>query len=126
MSPMMPLSLLSSVEVGEVTEAWLGEACLLLLPSPPAGGCSVEHGEALLLARLEEGEILCGEKKRRLYFHLSVCMNIGSTACYIYIMLLSIIYESMFAFATKGMHYYGVFLLQHIQTSAVTRIKLQK
>lgn len=59
----MPLSLLSSVEVGEVTEAWL-EACLLmLLPSTPAGGCSVEHGEVLLLARLEEGEILCGKDK---------------------------------------------------------------
>lgn len=59
----MPLSLLSSVEVGEVTEAWL-EACLLmLLPSTPAGGCSVEHGEVLLLARLEEGEILCGRDK---------------------------------------------------------------
>lgn len=61
----MPLSLLSSVEVGEVTEAWL-EACLLmLLPSTPAGGCSVEHGEVLLLARLEEGEILCGRDKTR-------------------------------------------------------------
>lgn len=59
----MPLSLLSSVEVGEVTEAWL-EACLLtLLPSTPAGGCSVEHGEVLLLARLEEGEILCGRDR---------------------------------------------------------------
>lgn len=59
----MPLSLLSSVEVGEVTEAWL-EACLLtLLPSTPAGGCSVEQGEVLLLARLEEGEILCGERE---------------------------------------------------------------
>lgn len=61
----MPLSLLSSVEVGEVTEAWL-EACLLtLLPSTPAGGCSVEHGEVLLLARLEEGEILCGRDRTR-------------------------------------------------------------
>lgn len=60
---MMPLSLLSSVEVGEVTEAWL-EACLLmLLASTPAGGCSVEHGEVLLLARLEEGEILCGSDR---------------------------------------------------------------
>ena len=59
---MMPLSLLSSVEVGEVTEAWVEEACLLLLlPSPPAGGCSVEQGEVVLLARLEEGEILCGK-----------------------------------------------------------------
>lgn len=65
MSPMMPLSLLSSVEVGEVTEAWLEEACLLMmLPSPPAGGCSVEQGEVLLLAKLEEGEILCGKKNR--------------------------------------------------------------
>ncbi len=62
MSPMMPLSLLSSVEVGEVMEAWLEEACLLLLPSPPAGGCRVEQGEVLLLARLEEGEILCGNE----------------------------------------------------------------
>lgn len=63
MSPMIPLSLLSSVDVGEVTEAWLKEACLLvLLTSPPAGGCSVEHGDVLLLARLEEGEILCRKK----------------------------------------------------------------
>lgn len=59
MSPMMPLSLLSSVEVGEVTEAWLEGMCLtMLLTSPPAGGCSVEHGDVLLLARLDEGEIL--------------------------------------------------------------------
>lgn len=59
---MMPLSLLSSVELGEVTEAWWGEACLSLVwPSPPAGGCSVEQGEVVLLARLEEGEILCGK-----------------------------------------------------------------
>lgn len=57
---MIPLSLLSSVEVGEVMEAWLVEMCLLLLlPSLPAGGCSVEQGDVLLLARLEEGEILC-------------------------------------------------------------------
>lgn len=56
----MPLSLLSSVEVGEVTEAWLVACLLMLLPSTPAGGCSVEHGEVLLLARLDEGEILCG------------------------------------------------------------------
>jgi len=56
---MIPLSLLSSVEVGEATEVWLEETwLLLLLPSPPAGGCSVEQGEVLLLARLEEGEIL--------------------------------------------------------------------
>lgn len=63
MLPMMPLSLLSSVEVGEVTEAWLEVCLLMLLPSPPAGGCSVEQGEVLLLARLEEGEILCGTEK---------------------------------------------------------------
>lgn len=56
MSPMMPLSLLSSVEVGEVTEAWLEGT--MLLTSPPAGGCSVEHGDVLLLARLDKGEIL--------------------------------------------------------------------
>lgn len=62
-SPMMPLSLLSSVEVGEVMEAWLEEPCLLLLlSSPPVGGCSVEQGEVLLLAKLEEGEILCGKE----------------------------------------------------------------
>lgn len=62
---MMPLSLLSRVEVGEVTEAWKEEECLLLLlPSPPAGGCRVEQGEVLLLARLEEGEILCVGGKR--------------------------------------------------------------
>lgn len=58
-SPMMPLSLLSRVEVGEVTEAWLEGTCLtMLLTSPPAGGGSVEHGDVLLLARLDEGEIL--------------------------------------------------------------------
>lgn len=63
MSPMMPLSLLSSVEVGEVTEAWLEGTCLtMLLSSPPAGGCSVEHGDVLLLARLDEGEILWKRK----------------------------------------------------------------
>ena len=60
---MMPLSLLSRVEEGEVTEAWREEACLLLFPSPPAGGGRVEVGEELLLARLEEGEILCGENR---------------------------------------------------------------
>lgn len=60
---MMPLSLLSSVEVGEVRGPWVGEACLLpVSPSPPAGGCSVEQGDVLLLARLEGGEILCGGK----------------------------------------------------------------
>lgn len=59
MSPMMPLSLLSNVEVGEVTEAWWEGMCLtMLLTSPPAGGCRVEHGDVLLLARLDEGEIL--------------------------------------------------------------------
>lgn len=64
MSPMMPLSLLSSVEVGEVTEAWLEGRCLaMLFTSPPAGGCSVEHGDVLLLARLDEGEILWGKKE---------------------------------------------------------------
>lgn len=79
---MMPLSLLSSVEVGEVTEAWLEEACLLLLlPSPPAGGCRVEQGEVLLLARLEEGEILCGEEKRS-YPHIS-CINSLSVHLYV-------------------------------------------
>lgn len=63
---MMPLSRLSSVEVGEVTEAWREETCLLsLLPSPPVGGCRVEQGEVLLLARLEEGEILFGGERGR-------------------------------------------------------------
>lgn len=76
-SPMIPLSLLSSVEVGEVTEAWLEDACLLLLlPSPPAGGCSVEQGEVLLLARLEEGEILCG-RDNGLYPYFLMCMKIN-------------------------------------------------
>lgn len=63
---MMPLSLLSSVEVGEATEAWWQEGGLLFEPpSPPAGGCRVEQGEVLLLARLEEGEILCREDETR-------------------------------------------------------------
>lgn len=43
-----------------MTEAWL-----VLLASPPAGGSSVEHGEALLLARLEDGEILCWRERER-------------------------------------------------------------
>lgn len=51
----MPLSLLSSVELGDVTEAWSP-------PSPPAAGCRVEQGD-VLLARLEEGEILWGERR---------------------------------------------------------------
>lgn len=77
----MPLSLLSSVEVGEVTEAWLGEACLLMLsPSPPTGGCIVEQGEVLLLARLEEGEILWGNEKRQFpHFLLYMCVSVTFT-----------------------------------------------
>lgn len=76
---MMPLSLLSSVEVGEVTEAWLVEACLL--PSSPAGGCSVEQGEVLLLARLEEGEILCGKEKMHCIY-VSLLNSHCSSHCY--------------------------------------------
>lgn len=73
---MIPLSLLSSVEVGEVTEAWFGEACLLLLlPSAPVGGCSVELGEVLLLARLEEGDILCGKGKRKIEIFFFIILH---------------------------------------------------
>lgn len=79
---MMPLSLLSRVDVGEVTEAWLDEVCLLL-PSPPAGGCSVEQGEVLLLARLDEGEILCGKEEKQ-YPHCHFC--------YIFMVPLSVIF----------------------------------
>lgn len=72
---MIPLSLLSSVEVGEVTEAWFGEACLLLLlPSAPVGGCSVELGEVLLLARLEDGDILCRKGRRKIEIFFYYCV----------------------------------------------------
>lgn len=60
---MIPLSLLSRVDVGEVTEAWTDG--LLSLPSTPAGGGSVDEGEGLLLSKLEEGEILCGGRGGR-------------------------------------------------------------
>lgn len=59
---MIPLSLLSRVDVGEVTEAWTDG--LLSLPSTPAGGGSVDEGEGLLLSKLEEGEILCGGRNQ--------------------------------------------------------------
>lgn len=87
MSPMMPLSLLSSVEVGEVTVAWLEGTCLtMLLTSPPAGGCSVEHGDVLLLARLDEGEILWKRKsfnafefiKRHAFIYYPTCFSVYS------------------------------------------------
>lgn len=69
------------------------EACLLLsLPSPPAGGCSVEQGEVPLLARLEEGEILCG-KEKEMYPHYTVymCEHAFMYLCSISILLLTLI-----------------------------------
>lgn len=95
MSPMMPLSLLSSVEVGEVTVAWLEGTCLtMLLTSPPAGGCSVEHGDVLLLARLDEGEILWKRKSLTPLssskdMHLFITLHVSvSTVCSITISFL--------------------------------------